>query len=201
MKRALSRPKVLAMAAVLAVHGLLIIAVNNLAPVDVPRSERALVLKILPPNKPVAVEAVQQAPLQLRWNTTSPKLVAPEFSIAAPEGSRAINSAGIYEGAGHSAASQHTPPAESSAIFDPRLRQRVEHLQERAKPASKGDLPGWVAPSGRQHVDMGDGTCIHTMEKIAGERQAQWSTTRSRCGKNKADIMLENLRQNLGAAN
>lgn len=191
-----SRIKLGVMAAVLAAHILLLIGLNQLSVVATIVNQPAMVLKLIAPvQQNIAVELPSQGFINHNAWPPSVTVKVPEFSIAPAE----INEASFIGQTPIGGKEEFTAktPLPANTLFYPRLRQKLRQLEMHTRETREQTLTTWTTSNGRKYVDMGDGTCIHTMGKLEGERQAQWSSTRSRCGKSLGEKMLDNLQHTL----
>lgn len=195
------RIKLAVMFAVLLVHVLVLLGLHQHAAVSSAVNQPAIVLKLIAPKlQKIPIELPRQLLLDANSSAPNISLKLPEFSIA-PADTRKANSVAVLPGGGADEPAGKSPQPADSAIFDPRLRQTVRQQEMAAKTPREESSTSWTAANGRKYVDMGDGTCIYTMGKIDGERQAQWSSTRSRCGRSLGEKMLDNVQQTLNNRN
>jgi hypothetical protein len=56
----------------------------------------------------------------------------------------------------------------------------------------------WASPDGTQFVEVGDGECITSMQKLPNTgRGTSWSSSRVKCGKSESERMMENVERGL----
>lgn len=195
------RIKFAVMLAVLLAHVLVLLGLNRNSAVSSAVNQPAIVLKLIAPQlQKIPIELPHQLLLDNNSGAPHISLKLPEFSIA-PADVREANSVAVQPGSGGKEPAGKSPLPAGNAIFDPRLRQTLRQQEMAAKTTREESLTSWTTANGRKYVDMGDGTCIHTMGKIDGERQAQWSSTRSRCGRSWGEKMLDNVQQTLNNRN
>lgn len=82
--------------------------------------------------------------------------------------------------------------AKYRGVFDPKMRQKLSDAQHINRPKAKEKSNSWTAADGRVYIDMGDGNCMVSMQKMdSRERGTNWGGTR--CGKNNSEKMMDNV--------
>jgi hypothetical protein len=83
-------------------------------------------------------------------------------------------------------------------VFDPKLRQKLIDAQAINKPRTKEKSTSWTEIDGRTFVDMGNGECLVSMQKVdSRERGINFGFTR--CGKTDSEKMMDNVTADLEA--
>ena len=83
-------------------------------------------------------------------------------------------------------------------VFDPKLRQKLIDAQAINKPRAKEKSTSWTEIDGRTFVDMGNGECLVSMQKVdSRERGTNWGMTR--CGKTDSEKIMDNVTADLEA--
>lgn len=83
-------------------------------------------------------------------------------------------------------------------VFDPKLRKKLIDAQVFNIPHKAEKPTTWTEIDGRVFIDMGNGQCFVSMQKIdSRERGTNWGFTR--CGKTDSETMMDNITADLEA--
>jgi hypothetical protein len=82
--------------------------------------------------------------------------------------------------------------------FDPRWRDKFQENNSSSIDRKSASFNSWTSLDGTQFVEVGDGECITSMQKLPNTgRGTSWSNSRVKCGKSESERMMENVERGL----
>ncbi|RYY74723.1 MAG: hypothetical protein EOO52_10320 [Gammaproteobacteria bacterium] len=176
-----------AVAATVAIHSLVILLFIKLKPIESRSNTSTLQMIRLRPHEAESVLIVK--PPNINFKSRNINVNVPDISFA----DRVYTELDLIQSPPDIPYELPDPNnAKYRGVFDPKMRQKLLDAQRLNRPRANEKPESWTEADGRTFVDMGNGDCLVSMQKVdSRERGTNWGHTR--CGKTDSEKTMDRV--------